>query len=161
MYNRILVPLDGSRLSESSLPHAQVIAKGTPDSNVVLLTVIESSKTGFPDDIYDATLDQVHEELVKEDKHLQQNAENYLLNIAEGLRKTGLKVKTIVIRSGLEKSAADIIIDYARANKVDLIIMSTHGRSGLSRWTLGSVTDRVIRHAGVPVLSIARENHNS
>jgi nucleotide-binding universal stress UspA family protein len=47
-----------------------------------------------------------------------------------------------------------IIIDYAKANKMDLIVMSTHGRSGLSRWTLGSVTDKVVRHGGMPVLTV-------
>jgi nucleotide-binding universal stress UspA family protein len=75
----------------------------------------------------------VHEELIKGDKQIQKNAQNYLLNKSDGLRKAGLEVKTVVIQSGIEKSAADIIIDYVRDNKVDLIIMSTRGRSGISR----------------------------
>ncbi len=162
MYNRILVPLDGSKLSESSFIHAQAIAKGVGDSNIVLLTVLESSKGGFPEAIYDAaSFEEVHEELVKANRQIQQNAENYLISKADGLRKAELEVKTEVIQADLGQGAADIIIDYARANKIDLIIMSTHGRSGISRWTLGSVTDKVIRHSGIPVLTIARESHQS
>jgi nucleotide-binding universal stress UspA family protein len=160
MYNRILVPLDGSVLSESSLAHVQAIARERQGSDVVLLTVLEQLKAGFPESIYGVTsLKQVHEEFAKANKQIRQNAENYLDSKAGDLTKAGLIVKTVVIQSDSEKGAADIIIDYAKANKVDLIVMSTHGRSGISRWTLGSVTDKVIRHAGVPVLTIARESH--
>ena len=54
----------------------------------------------------------------------------------------------------VEGNAADAIVDYAGKNDIDLIIMATHGRSGIGRWALGSVADRVVRHANAPVLLV-------
>lgn len=153
MYNYILVPLDGSKLSEKALAHVKVIAKGCGKPKVTLLTVLESSKAVFPEALYNATMEQAHREWVKANQNVKQNAEKYLVSQAKDLKEEGLDVKTVVIQADLVKGAADIIIDYAKANKTDLIIMSTHGRSGVSRWTLGSVTDKVIRHAGITVLT--------
>jgi len=75
----------------------------------------------------------------------------YLNQVAAGLKKEGIVAVTIVSRGEVSGE----ILDYAEKNQVDLIVMSTHGRSGVSRWLLGSVTDRVLRHSVVPVLVVS------
>ena len=70
---------------------------------------------------------------------------------AEKLKSQGLTARTAVV-SG---NPSEEILDFAGKNQVDLIIMSTHGRSGVSRWVMGSVTDRVLRHSMVPVLAVS------
>jgi nucleotide-binding universal stress UspA family protein len=75
---------------------------------------------------------------------------DYLNRAGEPLRKKGLKVSTVVAMG----NAADEIIKAAEENKVDLVAMSTHGRSGLRRLAFGSITDKVLRHSPVPVLTV-------
>jgi nucleotide-binding universal stress UspA family protein len=157
MYSKILAPLDGSKISESSLKHVQNIALGCQATEIVLLTIIEPLTTQLSESLYSSALEQVPQLIQKEHARMQQKAEDYLDEIAAALMKEGLAVKTVVIKPEANHGAADIIIDYARNNKIDLIIMSSHGRSGISRWTLGSVTDKIIRHAGVPVLTAVPE----
>jgi nucleotide-binding universal stress UspA family protein len=153
MYKRLLGPLDGSKLSECSLEHIKAIAKGCEVPEVVLLTVIEE-----PDILVGgyASREYVKEEVNRRDNRINEmkkGAEDYLTKVAEDLRKENISVKTEVIQSALHHGAADEILAYAQNNKVDLVIMSTHGRSGISRWAFGSVTDKVISHTKVPVLT--------
>jgi len=82
------------------------------------------------------------------DKKLEAEANDYLAKIAANLKKEGIATQTAVIQG----MAAEEILDYVTKNKVDLIVMSTHGRSGVSRWALGGVADRVLRHSIAPVL---------
>ncbi len=144
MYKKILVPLDGSELSECVLDHVTAIATGCRIPEVILLTVIEPVSQ------------QVYAELGEQlARDIQNKApvdvNNYLLKVADSLKKDGLVVQTAVI-SG---KATEKILDYANKNQVDLIVMSTHGRSGISRWAFGSVADRVLRHSRVPVLTVS------
>ncbi|UCC90646.1 MAG: universal stress protein [Dehalococcoidia bacterium] len=76
------------------------------------------------------------------------DAKNYLNKLADQLEKEGMSIKTVITHV----MPADDILNYATKNKVGLIIMSTHGRSGISRWLFGSVAEKVIRHSTVPVL---------
>jgi nucleotide-binding universal stress UspA family protein len=141
MYKKILVPLDGSRLSESVLDHVIAIASGCKAPEVVLLRARQP--------IHDAISDAVDYEVAsKLDESYQKEAIEYLNRVSNNLRKSGLKVETVV----LSGKPAEEILNYAQGSGVDLIIMSTHGRSGVTRWVLGSVADRVIRHSTVPVL---------
>jgi nucleotide-binding universal stress UspA family protein len=141
MYKKILVPLDGSQLSESVLDHVVAIASGCKTPEVVLI------RTRQP--IHDAVSDAVDYEVAsKLDESYQKEAIEYLRKVSDDLRKRGLKVETIV----LSGKPAEEILNYAQGSGVDLIIMSSHGRSGVARWVLGSVADRVIRHSTVPVL---------
>ena len=78
------------------------------------------------------------------------NARQYLQMTAERLRETGIRVD-YAIEVG---DAATAIVEYAREQSVDLIVMSTHGRSGLGRWVYGSVADRVLRSSAQPVLLV-------
>jgi nucleotide-binding universal stress UspA family protein len=77
-------------------------------------------------------------------------AKNYLAKASGSLKKAGIAAETAIVHG----IPADEILDYATKNGVDLIIMSTHGRSGVSRWAFGSVADRVLRHSTAPVLIV-------
>jgi nucleotide-binding universal stress UspA family protein len=79
-----------------------------------------------------------------------QDTEKYLNHTAESTREQGIQVSTAIQIGGV----ANAIIDYAEANRIDLIAMCTHGRTGLARWALGSVADRVLRAGRVPLLLV-------
>ena len=146
MYKKILVPLDGSELAECSLSHVKAIATGCSVPDVVLLRVVEP----LPGEGMIAA--ELGEEWQKNaDKNMHDTARKYLENISSELKRAGVNVSSVII-DGL---AADDILDFAKKNNVDLIIMSTHGRSGPARWAFGSVADRVIRHAVVRVMAVA------
>ncbi len=141
MYKKILVPLDGSELSESVLNHVVTIATSCQVPEVVLVRVREP-------------LDKTVEETLnadiasKLDEASQNEAANYLEKVATTLKLKGTAVKVEVLLG----YPAEEIIKYSQRSGVDLIMMSTHGRSGVSRWVLGSVADKVIRQAEAPVL---------
>ena len=145
MYNKILVPLDGSKLAESILKHVREIVTGCHASEVVLLRIVEQAETGTP---YSWGGVISAEQVTTLGKRVRTEAKTYIRKVAEKLKKEGMAVKTHIVRG----APANIILDYAQKNQVDLIIMSTHGRSGISRWAFGSVTDKVIRNSPVPVL---------
>lgn len=144
MYQKIMVPLDGSKLAECALEQAREIAKGCNIPVVELVTVV---KTFFwwEGEVTDASIYQQ----VEEDEKAK--AQEYLKKEAAELAKSGLIVHTTM----LEGSPAEQLINYAQGNNVDLILMTTHGRSGVSRFALGSVTDKVVRGVTIPVLVIA------
>ena len=81
----------------------------------------------------------------------QKETEDYLAKVVDKMKESGIAARAVVATG----KADEVILDYARQNRVDLIIMSTHGRSGISRWVMGSVTDRVLRHSAVPVLTVS------
>ena len=145
MYKKILAPLDGSEFSECSLDHVTAIAKGCAAPGVVLLRIIE------PINKY-TTYGGIGQEALGEiEKKFRAETEDYLAKMADKLKKKGIKVSTVTV----EGKPSDEILNYADENQVDLIIMSTHGSSGLTRWAFGSVADKIIRHSPVPVLVIA------
>lgn len=143
MYEEILVPLDGSELAEAALPHARALAKAY-DARVTLLNVIEPTalytQPGFGP-ILSSGID-IEDEI--------ERAKEYLSGVADHLKMEGIDTRTIV----REGDPASEVVDYAAANHEDIIVMSTHGRSGIQRWVYGSVADKVLRSAEVPVLLI-------
>jgi nucleotide-binding universal stress UspA family protein len=155
LYNRILAPLDGSKLAECSLEHLKSIAAGCRVSEVVLMTVLEAlqNPTWWPDS--QNVTSEIGADLEKRWKKMHQTAEEYLAGTAENLKIAGVSVRTEIREKTEDQPVAAIILDYAQKNNVDLIVMSTHGRSGVSRWSFGSVADRVVRSSPVPVLTIA------
>ncbi len=153
MYNRILVPLDGSELSECALTHARDIAKGCKVPEVILITVVDEAPLSFTE-LWNEPMAEVAKQQEKQVKETRRKAEDYLGRIAAGLKKEGIAVQTVAILSRGIRGAVDGILDCVRDKKVDLIIMSTHGRSGISRWAFGSVTEKVIHDARVPVLTV-------
>lgn len=142
MYERVLIPLDGSELAETILPFAERVA-GPLDAEVVLLSVVEpiSAVAGLAAD-----------RAVGPDALLlrQLEAKKYLGEVARRLEAKGVRVRTLL---GLGMPAGEIA-EVAKAEKADLIAMTTHGRSGLRRALFGSVAEEVLRSAGVPVLMI-------
>jgi len=144
MYQKILIPLDESKESECVLDHVRVIAKGCSVPKLVLLRVVEP----FPP----AAANYIGDEKVRDvQKEAKRAAEEYLSYLSAGLRNSCGGIEQVVI----EGNPADEILDYAKTHGVDLIAMTTHGRSGLARWSLGSVAERVMRHATVPVLTVS------
>ncbi len=146
MYKNILVPLDGSELAECVLPHVESIAKGSGVQNVVFLRVIEPFH--MPSGGDGASFSD--EDMKRMNSENKAAAENYLSQLVNRTEYGGVTVQSETI-SG---KAAESIADYATRNTVDLIAIATHGRSGVSRWVWGSVADRVLRSACVPVLMI-------
>jgi nucleotide-binding universal stress UspA family protein len=154
MYNRILAPLDGSKLSECALGHVEAIAAGCHVTEAVLLTVLEAVRipSYWPDS--QAETSRMSAELEKSWQQMHRSAGQYLAASAESLKRAGIAVKTAVIEKSEGQQVADIILDYATNNSLDLIILSTHGRSGISRWAFGSVADKIVRYSSIPVLTV-------
>lgn len=140
MYGRVLVPLDGSRLAEQALPHAAVQAKQF-GAEVTLLMVLGS----LPEPIMAGP-----RAVRSAEEASARLAQSYLEGIAARLREQGIPVQTETV----EGKPYLEIIRYAEDKAFDLVVMSTRGHSGLSRWLLGSVADRVVRGATVPLLLV-------
>jgi nucleotide-binding universal stress UspA family protein len=140
MYKRILLPLDGSPLAEQALPYAIAIAERF-QSELVLLQVL----IPFP-----RSSTTTEASLQRADKETADFVREYLERVAAGVQERGISVQTIA----LEGRPHLQIIQYAETNQVDLIVMCARGQSGLSRWMMGSVSDRVVRGAAVPVLLV-------
>jgi nucleotide-binding universal stress UspA family protein len=140
MFKTILIPLDGSALAEAAVPAAVAIATSVnPASELVLVRVA-------PDLWIDDIL--LPEQLKTYQANIKQDCQDYLDACAEPLRKNGISV-TVLVASG---EPADQILDVAAIAHADLIAMATHGRSGLQRIMLGSIADKVIHRASMPVL---------
>jgi nucleotide-binding universal stress UspA family protein len=141
MYKKILVPLDGSELAKKALDQAEKLAK-TFDAEIVLFQVVPFMPIyGSPELVTPLIIDEKQKEV----------AERYLMDLAEELKKRDLRVSSMV-RTG--QQVAVEIIDFAKERGVDLIAMCTHGRSGITRWVLGSVTLKVLTRAETPILLI-------
>ena len=138
MYKRALVPLDGSMVAESILPFILEIA-GPLDMEVALVRVLVPG----PPMAVEGTRHVAIEDAAK----LRAGAEEYLASIAADLRAKGVSVTTAVRRG---EPVAEILAG-AREVDADLIAMTTHGRSGLSRLLFGSVAAAVLSHAEIPV----------
>lgn len=143
MYEKILVPLDGSELAEVALPYAEELA-GRLSSEVTLLYVSEMLEDPYQ---------HMHE------SYLGKMIETTRQGIKSYLEKPGMPA--IQVKSEiLFGNPAERIVDYAEKTGTGLIVMSTHGRSGVKRWTLGSVADKVVRATTRPVALIrARGAH--
>jgi nucleotide-binding universal stress UspA family protein len=146
MYKKILVPLDGSKLAECALPYAEELAKGCGTEEVILVSVTERIQgyRAFEDPSKPLSQRLTPEAFGKKEKQ----AQRYLGRIAKAMETKGIKVGTEVL---LGNPAEEIAI-YAKHPGCDIIVMSSHGRSGPSRWAHGSVADRVLRASCVPVL---------
>jgi nucleotide-binding universal stress UspA family protein len=145
MYEKILVPLDGSSLAECVLPDVETMAKSYNSKTVTFVRVIEpmipyGGGEGYIDPrIYQQIEDDARNE-----------AESYLKGLATRIKMGPAQVKTEVLLG----RAAESIIAYAKKVNVDIIVTATHGRSGVTRWVLGSVADRLLHIAPMPVLVV-------
>ena len=148
MFEKILVCLDGSELAEQILPHVTEEALHF-GSKMVLLRVIAppgivpTAAAGVPAYTAEAVTHQMQSE--------ETEAKAYLERLAQPLRKKGLDVECVTWERW---PAGEAIVGYADRNKVSLIAIATHGRSGLGRLVFGSVADFVLRASGLPILLI-------
>ena len=141
MYKKILVPLDGSTLAEAALPHAEAIAKSEGAEIILLRIPMIPATELFAREPSIAVRIQEEEET---------EAKNYINTKVEELKKDHIKVSAIT----LEGPVPDTILAVADETHADMIAMSTHGRTGLQRWLMGSVADRIVYHAHIPVMLI-------
>lgn len=145
----IIAPLDGSELAEAVLPAVTELAKRL-DAEVILFRAYHIPYTAMvPADGYYPPIDY---ELIE---NFREEAISYLEKKAEALKQLGVAKVSCVAKEGF---AADQIISLARQTQDNLIAMCTHGRSGIRRWVLGSVTETVVRHSGDPVLVIRAQH---
>jgi nucleotide-binding universal stress UspA family protein len=141
----IFVPLDGSGLAEKVLPQVVELAKAMKlEVHLVRIYTLPADAYVVADGVIAEGPAPFRDELRKE-------AEVYLEGKAEHLRASGL---AHVISTALEGDPAGEIVDIARKTTKSLVAMSTHGRSGIGRWLLGSVTEKVVQHAEDPVLVV-------
>jgi nucleotide-binding universal stress UspA family protein len=139
MYKKIMVPLDGSELAAKALDHAAKLAIHFQAEMVLFQVIPFMPIYGSPELVTPLIVDEKQKEAV----------ERYLSGQADELRKKGLKVSTAT-KTG--QQVAVEIIDFAKENHVELIVMCTHGRSGLTRWVLGSIAHKVLTRAETPIL---------
>lgn len=148
MLDHVLVPLDRSRLAEHALQYATHLVGQR--GQITLLSVIEELPDAvFPSDIYVIAGDVIRQQQ-QQRQDARQPAENYLQQISHRLAGPHLTINTLA----LSGHPAELIIDTARSMNVSAIVMSTHGRAGLSRWMYGSVTQKVLSAAPCPVFVI-------
>lgn len=146
MTDHVLITLDGSALAEKALDYVHLVNKS---GRITLLTVIDTPVV-YAGMSYEVTMAVYN---VDEDEYLRnavEQSKNYLDHVAGQLREKGYIVETRVEVG----DPASVILDIATSIQVDAIIMSTHGRTGISRWLFGSVTQKVLSHSICPVLVI-------
>lgn len=144
MLKHVLVPLDGSKLAEEALDHAVNIL--CPGGSITLLAAVDVPEVPVYGYYPPATVPDFQstvEELVPQARH-------YLEQVASRVQTSEL---TVNVEAEIGE-AADVIAETAARLKVDAIVMSTHGRSGLSRWLFGSVTNKVLGTRCCPVYVI-------
>ncbi len=146
MYQRVMVPLDGSELAECVIPHVEAIAKGCQVKEVLFVRAVQ--KIDQPRDAYSFVIPEGDRK--RFEKEAQTSAENYMKQLVERPVFKGVNKRWEVIVGPI----ADSLVDYAKNHEVDLIIIASHGRSGISRWVLGSIAERLLRSSSAPVLIV-------
>jgi nucleotide-binding universal stress UspA family protein len=144
VYKKILVPLDGSPFAEEVLPQAEALAKSEGAEIILLRVAVPPARYIF-----------AHNPAVGNSfiKMIEKEAKDYMKAEVSKLQNEGIKV-TGVTRDGI---APDTILEVAEEINADVIAMSTHGRAGVQRWLMGSVSEKVVHHAHIPVMLI---HHN-
>ncbi len=153
MYKKILVPLDGSGLAECVFEHVIEIAKGCgDDAEVDLMYVVAPFNAPYAEFMQtsDMSAYPAGDVLSFGAERYEKWGKEYLEGVARSFAKNGVASRTVVLRGVPDQT----ITNFVRDNGIDLVIMSTHGRSGPAKWTLGSVADRVLRQANAPVMIV-------
>ena len=150
MLKNVLVPLDFSKLSEMALPYAVEVTED--DGRITLLVAIEPVENvpSFPPGEF---LNRINTDSAK--KEMFQRAETHMKRVISNLPRPKAEIE-YVVEFG---TAADVILDFAKNSNIDLIVMSTHGRTGFNRWWMGSVTHKVLSAAPCPVIVVPGTNH--
>jgi nucleotide-binding universal stress UspA family protein len=167
-YKKVVVPLDGSKLSEIVLPHVEEIAASCHIAEVELVTVTESLRVYAPQseplEQYPqkySLSDQLTGRIYRADSEIllkvpldvgkmAKSGRDYLLKVAKKLEAKGLNPRINV----LVGNVAEELVHFAEEEDADLIIMASHGRSGISHWAIGSVAEKVFRATNIPLLLV-------
>lgn len=146
MYDKILLPTDGSKNSEKAIKHAINIAKHD-NSEIVILNVVDSAYlTGLPEeDIITKSEIILQEESQKVLNHVEEIIKNMDVEGIDDIKLTPMTV---------EGNAADIILKVSEKENIDIIVIASSGKHMLDRFLLGSVTEKTVRHSKVPILVI-------
>ena len=144
MYQTILVPLDGSKLAECVLPHVETLVRGSQTKRVIFARVVEPFRQPTGDYVFP------EEQIRKAEAENKAEAEKYLGEIIARTRLDGPRTESAVLYGPV----ADTVAEFATKSQADVIVIATHGRSGVSRWVWGSVADRILRSSCVPVLMV-------
>ena len=145
MYEKIMVPLDGSELAECVLPHVEIFIKGRYTTHVVFVRVVPPAAVIYGGDFV------VSPEILRENESAQISAaKDYLGKIIHRLKHEGVTLNSEV----LVGRVSDSLADFTEKNDFDLVLIATHGRSGVKRWVRGSVADKVLRGSNIPVLMV-------
>ena len=158
MYKKILVPLDGSELAECALPYAEELAKGCDTEEVILISVTERvrGQTRAPEvqELYGTddkpSVQRASPDITVTFGKMQRQAQRYLSRIAKRLVDKGVEIRTEVLTG----KPAEEIASFAEHSGAEIIVMSSHGRSGPSRRAHGRVADRVLKTSCIPVLMV-------
>lgn len=147
---RLLLPLDGSPFAETPIPFIEELTKGTK-TEIVLTTVCEPPLVpSYGDRPINPTWKKHRDKLWAE---TQKQAAEYLNKVKSKLEKRGMQIKAQVIPGDLGR-VAESIMQTAQKEKINMITMTTHGRSGVSRWVYGGVANRIVEQSVQPVLLI-------
>jgi nucleotide-binding universal stress UspA family protein len=145
MYEKVLVPLDGSELAECVFPHVKAFIEGCQVGYVVFVRVVEPDTTSGHGDYV------ISPEILEEMKSARKSAaKDYLDQVIKRFQHEGTALHSEVLFG----RAAESLADYTKENDIDLIVIATHGRSGVTRWVRGSVADKVLRFSSIPVLMV-------
>ncbi len=149
MYERILLPTDGSRNSEKAIIHAATIAKDE-ESEIIILNVVDSVYlSGLPEEELITDTEVV---LERESKKVTKRVKDIIIEFEEehDIDPEKVKLKTLT----MEGNAADVILKVSEIKDIDLIVMASSGKHMIDRFLLGSVTEKTVRHSKVPVLVV-------
>nr|WQH65240.1 universal stress protein [Methanosphaera sp. ISO3-F5] len=149
MYNKILLPTDGSKNSEKAIKHALTIAE-YEDAEIIILNVVDSVYlTGLPEEDLITKSEMILEE---ESKKVTSRVEEIIHELEEekGSNAKDIKLSTRTV----EGNAADVILKLSEKEDIDLIVIASSGKHMLDRFLLGSVTEKTVRHTKVPILVI-------
>ncbi len=149
-YRKILVPVDGSGWSQRAIPHAIDIARSN-GSELILLHVFQPPASEYGDQLtlasQDEQIDQVRAQM-----------KQYLTGLAGELRGEDVPVSIQMLEG---PGVASLIGDYIKSQNIDLVVMSTHGRTGLAKLFMGSIANEVMQNANVPVLLVRPDKENN
>lgn len=145
MFDTILVPLDGSQLAECVLPHAAAFARSF-DAEITLLRILEKNQAGASAQLFDLLNWQIQ----------KTKATLYLEETRERFKESNIRARTII----LEGLVTEGITEYAQNQGMKLIILSSHGRHGLTQWGISSITQKIILSAPTSVLIVRARQHD-
>lgn len=143
MYSHILVPLDGSHLAEQVLPHAKELATLCHTGHITLLRAVPPI---YPVTEYGGAFLAPIDEMSAAHTEAQEYLERIAREIASDQYEVSIEISNI--------PAAEAVVEFAEEHDVKIIMIATHGRSGISRWIFGSVTQKVIQGSPVPVMVV-------